>query len=212
MPNDTPMEEDDITVATSTTATKKDYIAQEMEEQGLRFEIPYRKGQASDDDAKLHAQLLKILTKAFDKTELCVYNNKSKRVKNFDKKKWEDTNYYKTHFDAHVDKQQRKTVIAHRIHSKKSISTLKGKPTVMAFLKTTNTFLRAHYWKEDKLELKDIGFLLSYVPTKHSKTFIKNDMIKHTETLINTDWAQAPPFQLIHVQLKVKLPAKAMHS
>ena len=35
------------------------YIAQEMEEKGLRFEIPYRRGHASDKDTKLHAQRLK---------------------------------------------------------------------------------------------------------------------------------------------------------
>jgi hypothetical protein len=40
--SDNRTEEDDITVLTSTTTTKTDYIAQEMEEQqGLRrFEIP----------------------------------------------------------------------------------------------------------------------------------------------------------------------------
>jgi hypothetical protein len=36
------------------------YIAQEMEEKGLRFEIPYRRGHASDKDTKLHAQRLKV--------------------------------------------------------------------------------------------------------------------------------------------------------
>jgi hypothetical protein len=206
--NENQTEADDITVATATKATKTDYIAQEMEEQGLRFEIPYRKGHASDDDTKLHAQLLKLLTNAFDENELRVYNNKNKKVKDFEEKKWEDNNYYKTHFDAHVDTQQRKTVVAHRIHSKLSISNLKGEPTVIAFLKRTNTYLRAHYWKEDELELKDIGFLLSYVPTKHSKTFVQNDMIQRTEALLEIDWAEVPPFQLIHAQPKVKLTGK----
>jgi hypothetical protein len=58
-----------------------------MEEQGLRFEIPYRKGHSSDDDTKLQAQLLNILTKAFDETELRVYNNKNNKVKNFKERK-----------------------------------------------------------------------------------------------------------------------------
>jgi hypothetical protein len=43
---------------------------------------------------------------------------------------------------------------------------------------------------------------------KHSKTFIQNDMIKCTYAFIDTDWAQAPTFQLIHAQPKVKLSGK----
>jgi hypothetical protein len=205
---DTTMDDDDATVATTTTGTKTDFIEEEMEEQGLRFEIPYRKGQANSDDIKLHAQLLHILTTAYDDTELRIFNNKNKKIKNFQEKKWEDKNYHKTHFGTHVDKVQRKTVIAHRIHAQKSISSLKGEPTVIAFLKSTNTYLRAHYWKEDELELKDIGFLLSYVPTKHSKNFVKKDMLKRTEALPNLDWTKVPPFQLIHAQPQVKLPGK----
>jgi hypothetical protein len=45
--NDIPMDDDEISVVTATTGTKTDYIAQEMEEQGLRYEIPFRKGHAN---------------------------------------------------------------------------------------------------------------------------------------------------------------------
>jgi hypothetical protein len=52
------MDDDDKTVCTSTTATQIDYIGQEMEEITIRFEIPYRKGDANNDDFTLHTKLL----------------------------------------------------------------------------------------------------------------------------------------------------------
>ena len=66
-----------------------------------------------------------------------------------------------------------------------------------AFLRETNTYPRAHYWKEDELAIKDIGFLVSYVPSKHSKAFVTNDMIERTD-LMSLEWARVPKFQLIH--------------
>ena len=62
--------DDDITVATATTATKTDFIGHEMADHNIHFEIAYRKGQANYADFKLHAQLLQVLTKAFDDTDI----------------------------------------------------------------------------------------------------------------------------------------------
>ena len=59
---------------------------------------------------------------------------------------------------------------------------------MIAFLKKTNTYLRAHYWKEDELAIKDIGFLVSYVSSKHSKAFVTNNMIERTD-LLSLEWA-----------------------
>ena len=63
-PND-----DDITVATATTATKTDLIGQEMADHNICFEIPYHKGQANDADLKLHAQLLHIRGRSIPSVE-----------------------------------------------------------------------------------------------------------------------------------------------
>jgi hypothetical protein len=52
------IEHDDITVNTATTATKKDYIKQKMDESIIIYEIPYRKGHVCEDNFKLHTQLL----------------------------------------------------------------------------------------------------------------------------------------------------------
>jgi hypothetical protein len=67
---------------------------------------------------------------------------------------------------------------------------LKGEPSVITFLKKTNTYRHAHFWKEDELELKDISFLLSYVPTTHhSQLYVKNGLFEKTKLLPDVDWA-----------------------
>jgi hypothetical protein len=202
------IDEDDVTVVSGTKTTETDYIEQEMNETVLRFEIPYRNGQADDADTKLHAQLLQLLTTAYDETELRIFNNKNKRITDFQEEKWQNNEYYKSHFGTHVDTSGRKTVVAHRIRSTKNIGTIKGEPTIIRFLKQTNTYIRAHYWKEDELDIKDIGFLLTYVPTKHSKEYVTNDMFERAALNTNVDWASAPPFHLIHAQPKIKIAGK----
>jgi hypothetical protein len=208
LPNDPMVENDDITVVTTTTATKTDFIEQEMTESIIRYEIPYRQGHAADDDFKLHAQLLKVLTAVHDDSDLRIYDNKSQRIKDFAAEKWLDKPYHSSHFNYFDDTAHRKTVIAHRIRSKKPISTLKGDPQIISFLKKTNTYLRAHFWKEDELAIKDVGFLVSYIPSKHSKAFVTNDMLERTELLPNLDWAKVPQFQLIHATPRVKLSGR----
>jgi hypothetical protein len=207
-------ENDDITVVTATTTTKTDFIAQEMDDSIIRYEIPYRNGHANDDDFKLHSQLLQVLTKVYDDTELRIYDNKSNRIKEFTGEKWMDQSYHGSHFNYYDDTVHRKTVIAHRILSQKPIASLKGDSKVLAFLKKSNTYLRAHFWKEDELAIKDIGFLVSYVPSKHSKAFVINDMVERTDLIPDLDWAKVPKFKLIHATPRVKLPGrqKPLHS
>jgi hypothetical protein len=62
--------------------------------------------------------------------------------------------------------------------TKRTISDKKSKPTVIEHLKTTSTYLRGHFWKEDVVLLKYIGFLLSYVPSKHSREFVAKDIFE----------------------------------
>jgi hypothetical protein len=87
-----------------------------------------------------------------------------------------DKEYYDDHFNHHAEERQQKTLVVHRIVTKKTISIIKNEPTVMKHLKQTNTYLRGHFWKEEEVLLKDIRFLISYLPTKLSKEFISNDM------------------------------------
>jgi hypothetical protein len=75
------IEDDDVTVVSGAKASETDYIEQEMTEMVLRFEIPYRNGHAADDDFKLHAKLLQLLTTTYDETEHCIVNNKNQRRK-----------------------------------------------------------------------------------------------------------------------------------
>jgi hypothetical protein len=60
--------EDNATVHTTTTATKTDYIAEEMTEHTFRYKIPFSKGQANKNNFKQHVKLLKTLSDAFDTT------------------------------------------------------------------------------------------------------------------------------------------------
>jgi hypothetical protein len=212
-PPDTTMENDDVTVQTETINPKIDYIGDEMTEYTLRYEIPYNKGQANKNDFKKHVTLLTTLTKAFDKTELRIVDNKNKRVKSFEEAKWKDREYYNSHFKVNLDENQRKTVIVHRIRSKEPISGIKGESTVLTFLKTSNTFLRAHFWKEDETLLKDIGFVIRYVPTHHTKEFVIRDMHERLD-FADEDWVSTkpkpPPFRLIHSQPRIKLKDKVL--
>ena len=142
---DIPMEDDDITVETATTAPKPDFIAAEMTESVIRFEIPYRNRHPKDDDIKIYVELMRLLSSSFDDMELRLYDNKNQKIKDLANIKWHDKKYHASHFTTHKDTGQRKTVIAHRIRSIKPLSTLKGKPVVIEFLKKTNLFLRAHF-------------------------------------------------------------------
>jgi hypothetical protein len=210
---DITIDDDDITVQTATTHTKIDFIGEEMTEYTIRYEIPYKKGQANKTDYKKHVSLLIIMEKAFDQTELRIIDNKNQRVKSFEDAKWMDNAYYNSHFTVNQDEGQRKTVIVHRIRSKDAISGLKGESTVITYLKSSNTFLRAHFWKEDEVLLRDIGFLLRYVPTHHNKEFVLRDM-KERLYFADNDWVNTqptpPPFQLIHSQPRIKINNKVL--
>jgi hypothetical protein len=165
------MDDDDTTVVAETQATKMDFIEAEMMDLYLRYEIPYRNGTPDPNkDFKQHVHLLIAMTTAFDKLQLRIYDNQNERVKSFKEKKWMNKDYFEDHFTLHDNSSQRKTIIVHRVRSKKSISAMKNDPSVTQHLKSINTYLRAHFWNDDKVLLRDIGFLVSYVPTtKHSK-------------------------------------------
>jgi hypothetical protein len=200
---DLSLDNDDIT-----TATKTDYIEQEMEESILRFEIPYRNGHVSDDDFKLHSKLLQLLSAAYDEKELRIYDNLNQHINEVVGDKWSDKDYYESHYSLFDDVLHRKTSIAHRILSKKPLASMKRKQSIIAFLKKTNTFLRAHFWKEDKLSIKDIDWLVNYVPSKHSKTHVIQDMIERAELFSTLKWPQVPKFELIQSIPKVKLAGR----
>jgi hypothetical protein len=139
---DSLIDDDEETFCTSTTTTKPDFIEQEMEESTVRFEIPYKDGHANKDDFQRHVEILRVLIKWFDDTKICLVDNRNHRVKNLKGEKWMDHDYYKSRFNIHHEETQRKTVIAHRIRSKKSLTMIKGDSTVITFLKKTKTFLQ----------------------------------------------------------------------
>jgi hypothetical protein len=206
--NDIMMEDDEVTVVTETPTTKTDFIEAEMMDLNIRYEINHGKGHSPDEDHKRHIEFLIVITKAFDKSTLRIYDNKNKRVKSFAEAKWLDKEYYEDHFNTHSKESQRKTLVVHRIMTMKPIAAIKNEPTVMKHLKKTNTFLRGHFWKEDEVLLKDIGFLVSYLPTKHSKEFVSQDMFKRCNLTPDVEWSQAPAFKIIHAQPRIKLSEK----
>jgi hypothetical protein len=163
---DTTMDDDDKTVVAESNASKTDFIEAEMMDLNVRYEISFRNGHSNDDDFKLHVKLLLAMTQAFDKSTLRIYNNKNKRVKSFAEPKWQDKEYFNDHFTIHTVESQRKTLIVHRIMTNKSISAIKTDTAVIKHLKKTNMYLRGHFWKEDEVLLKGIGFFLKYVPPK----------------------------------------------
>lgn len=202
------MDDDDKTVTTETTTAKTDFIGQELTEHTIRFEIPFNQGDENKDAFQLHAKLLAVISKSVDKTDLRIINNKNKRVQAFDEPKWMDKTYHKSHFTVHVDSKQQRTIICHRIRSKKGIPGIKGESSVINFLKNTKTFLRAHFWKEDEVLLRDIGFLSRYVPTQHSKAFVLQDMSERMDFCEVAEFEApptAPPFKLIHSQPRLRL-------
>jgi hypothetical protein len=207
-PEDETMLDDDVTVSAETPASKTDFIEEEMNDINIRYEIPFRKGSANEDDFKLYVKLLIVITTAFDKSSVRIYDNNNNRIRNFKEPKWQNQEYFKDHFHVHVETNQRKSVIVHRIMTKKTISEIKNEPTVIQQLKASTTYLRAHFWKEDEVSLKDIGFLLNYVPTKHSKEFVANDIFERCTETEDVYWTHAPEFKLIHSQPKITLTGR----
>jgi hypothetical protein len=69
---------------------------------------------------------------------------------------------------------------------------------VINYLKTSNTFLCAHFWQEDKVLLKDIGFVIRYITTHHSKEFVMRYMKERINFVEDEEWVsskpKAPPF------------------
>jgi myo-inositol-hexaphosphate 3-phosphohydrolase len=149
------MDNDDTTVVAETQATKRmDFIEAKMMDLHLRYDIPCRNSTSDPNkDFQQHVHLLIALTMSFDKSQLRVYDNQNMRVKIFKEKKWTNKDYFEDHFTLHDNSSQRKTIIVHRVRSKKSISTMKNNPSVIQHLKSTNSYLRAHFWKDDKVLL-----------------------------------------------------------
>jgi hypothetical protein len=206
--NDTTMDDDDVTVNTEKPTNKTDFIEAEMTDLNIRYEIPFRKGQSNDEDYKQHVKLLIAITTNFDKSMIRIYDNKNIRVKSFEEPKWQNKEYFEDHFTIHVAETQRKTVIVHRVMSKKTIADIKNEPSVSKHLKKSSTYLRGHFWKEDEVSLKDIGFLTTYVPTKHSKEYVRQAMYERCESTKGIEWSDAPAFQIIHAQPKIKLSGR----
>jgi hypothetical protein len=206
--DDQTMDDDDETVVTESRTTKTDFIEAEMNDLTIRYEIPYRTGEPDHTDYKHHVHLLIALTQAFDKSNLRIYDNNNKRVKSFSEPKWLDKEYFQAHFTTHDNKSQRKTLMAHRVMSNKPVATLKNDPAVLKHLKQSGTYLRAHFWSEDQVLLKDIGFLVSYVPTKHSRDYVLKDIHDRCNRFDDVKWSQAPAFKVIHAQPKIKLSGK----
>jgi hypothetical protein len=87
------MFDDDVTVGAETPTTKIDFIDAEMMDLMLGYEIPYRNSKSDPDDFKQHVQLLSSMTKAFDKSNLCTYDNQNQHMKSFEASKWLDKEY-----------------------------------------------------------------------------------------------------------------------
>jgi hypothetical protein len=92
--------------------------------------------------------------------------------------------------------------------TKKTIPEIKNEPTVLNHLKTSSTYLRGHFWKQDEVSLKDIGFLLHYVPTKHSKEFVAKDIFDRCADSNDIYWTDVPEFKLIHSQPKITIAGR----
>jgi hypothetical protein len=75
--DDITMDDDNITVVTETIPTKINFIEAEMMDLLLRYKIPFTTGHPKDDNFKHHIKLLIAITKAFDKSTLCIYDNKN---------------------------------------------------------------------------------------------------------------------------------------
>jgi hypothetical protein len=177
-PEETVIEDDDKMVEAEKPAKRNDFIEADMTELLLRYRIPFRKGQSGSKNHQHHIKFLRLITTAFDKATVRIYENKNNRAKAILELKWMDQEYSMEYFNLHVDEQQRKTVIVHCVMSTKSILDIKNEPTIIQHLKSSDTFLRGHFWKEDQVSLKDIGFLMPYVPTKHSRAFVINNIFK----------------------------------
>ncbi len=141
-PEDETMLDDDVTVSAETPASKTDFIEEEMNDNNIRYKIPFRKGSANEDDFKLYVKLLIVITTAFDKSSVRIYDNNNNRIRNFKEPKWQNQEYFKDHFHIHVETNQRKYVIVHRIMTKKTISEIKNEPTVIQQLKTYTKYIR----------------------------------------------------------------------
>jgi hypothetical protein len=120
-PEDATMHDDDETVQAETPSPKIDFIEAEMTDINICYEIPYRKGTANDDDFKHHVTLLIAITTAFNKSTVRIYNNQNNRIRSFTEPKWQDMEYFEDYFTIHAETSQQKSVIVHRIMTKKTI-------------------------------------------------------------------------------------------
>jgi hypothetical protein len=101
-PEDETMANDDATVSAETPSSKTDFIKEEITDLNIRYEIPYRKGQANDDNFKLYVKLLIAITNTFDKATVRIYDNQNNRIQTFKEPKWQDKEYFEDHFNIHV--------------------------------------------------------------------------------------------------------------
>jgi hypothetical protein len=99
--NDTTMFDDNVTVGAETPTTKINFIEAEVMDIMLRYEVPYRNGKSDPDNFKQRVQLLSSMTKAFDKSNLRIYDNQNQPVKSCEASKWLNKEYYDDHFTIH---------------------------------------------------------------------------------------------------------------
>ncbi len=76
-------DDDDVTVVTATSQTKTDFIAAEMTELHVRYEINDRKGSPDAKASHFHVQLLIALTEAHDSSTLRIFDHNNNRIKTF---------------------------------------------------------------------------------------------------------------------------------
>jgi hypothetical protein len=131
----------------------------------ILVEITHRGSAEAATTATKHLQILHSLYESFDRSELDIYDNKGKRAVRKSIEKWKDITTYDDSYNIHQG--IKKHCVIFRVLTTRKFGTLKRDSQVWETLNRTGSYMKRHYWPEDKWDVATLGFIIEIDPSRH---------------------------------------------
>lgn len=196
--------DDDISVATPTMGEKPKPKERETNEIVIAFSYTEtHHGAGSASFSTVHAHILHAIQQGLP-ADTHIFDNKNAKVPLIDPITWSSSISSLQRFKVHLITANRhrpaKYMIAHRIHTQHSLTTIKQLDSVQKLLKQYKVYMTNHPWPEDEVDTVQLAFLLGYHPTHMTSA--------QAEQALANKFAQAkskpPPFRCVFTTIRMK--------
>jgi hypothetical protein len=180
---DTTVDNDDHLEATVLSGRPTEPVEAELIEIFLRHEITIKHRDGQRGPHLRHASVLKEMYSSVPKDELQIINNPNKSIQLPNYQKWVNHKYYQQHFDTYTipgkGSRPDRHFVVHRIRTTLSLSTIRNDPHVFQALQENDVFMKSHYFQEDEWDTVNLGFMLFFDPSKHTRDDAKERIINN---------------------------------